>query len=203
MKNSIYIAALILGMTGGAYAGTAAAQLGLENADLTQVTAPVPAPVRVADTAAVIKEAQAMVASPASFTVAQMGDVIESLDEVLSCLARSSAERKPLYTLRDAVDGAQRRKVRQELGVKTVPHARPTIATVIEEAQAVLGDPAAFTVKQMGYVIGDLDEVRSGLARSSAERERLDAMRDAVDGAQRRKVRQEITANTGSWNEII
>ena len=192
MKNSIYIAALILGMTGGAYAGTAAEQLGLDKTDPAQVIAQVPAPVRVTNTAAVIKEAEAVLGNPAAFTVAQMGGVIESLDEVLGALARSSVEREQLCALRDAVDSAQRRKVRREMDVKMDPSAQPTIASVIKEAKAVLGNPAAFTVKQMGGVIYNLDEARGGLARSSAERKQLDALRDAVDSAQRRKVREEL-----------
>lgn len=40
MKNSVYIAALIVAMTGGAYAGTAAEQLGLDKTDPAQFAVP-------------------------------------------------------------------------------------------------------------------------------------------------------------------
>lgn len=45
MKSSIYAIVAILGLAGGAYAGTAAGQLGLDKTDQAQVTAPVPAAV--------------------------------------------------------------------------------------------------------------------------------------------------------------
>ena len=42
MKNSVYAATLILGLAGGAYAGTAAEQLGLDKTAAAQIAAPVP-----------------------------------------------------------------------------------------------------------------------------------------------------------------
>ena len=121
MKTSIYAAIAILGLAGGAYAGTAAEQLCLAKTAAAQFTAPVSAPKLVTNTAAVTKEAEAVLRNPGAFTVEQMGDVIEKLDVMRGSLDRSSTERKQLDALRDAVDGAQLKKVREELGVKTEP----------------------------------------------------------------------------------
>ncbi len=118
MKTSIYTVVALIGLAGGAYAGTAADQLGLDKTVSAQVKAQVPAPVRVTNTAAVIKEAQTVLRNPAAFTVKQMGEVIEGLDMVRPNYSRASKEGEQLDTLRDGVDSAQRRKVREELGVR-------------------------------------------------------------------------------------
>jgi hypothetical protein len=63
------------------------------------------------------------------------------------------------------------------------------LAEVRESAEAILNNPGAFTITQMGDMIERLDVVRSGMSISSRERKEFDDLRNAVDKAQVAKIR--------------
>ena len=131
MKRSIFAAAAILVMAGavrgadfGALSGKTAEAIkaaALKEAALVQVPAPQLAGVGFcskaasADISAVCREGEAVLRDPGAFTVRQMGDVIVKLDVACSSFPSGSRYRRSLDALRDALDNAQREKVRQHL----------------------------------------------------------------------------------------
>lgn len=75
--------------------------------------------------------------------------------------------------------------------------ASADISAVCRDGEAVLRNPGAFTVKQMGDVIVRLD-VGVQFPAVRAIRKSLDALRDAVDNAQREAVRQHFSGTAKS-----
>ncbi|MDD5210494.1 MAG: hypothetical protein PHV36_13975 [Elusimicrobiales bacterium] len=71
--------------------------------------------------------------------------------------------------------------------------ASADISAVCRDGEAVLRDPGAFTIKQVGDVIVRLDAACSSFPAGSRYRRSLDALRDAVDNAQREKVRRHFS----------
>ncbi len=206
MKASVYAVVVMLGITGGACAADFEDLSGKNTAGLralADVTPQVPAPLNIVrdhcsrtdlvSVPAARKGAEAVLANPEAFTVKQMGDVLVNIDEVCICLPLSLSDRRGLDALRDAVNIAQREKVRRHLGAGKPDNMVPDKAAVRKNAQAILANPGTFTVKQMGDVLVNLDVVRSSLSASSGERAELDALRDAVNNVQREKVRQAIS----------
>ena len=211
MKRSIYAAVVILGITGGAcaadfgdLAGKTAA--GLKAVMVEQETAapqiPEPRKAAQADVSELRKKAEAILANPDAFTIREMGDVIVNLDEARSCLPRSSTDRQQLDALRDGVDRAQLKKVRDLMGTGMVA-APVELSAVRKEAEAILANPDAFTIREMGDVIVNLDEALSCLPRSCTERKQLAALRDSVDRAQLEKIRQMFHGNTILLAEML
>ena len=130
MKRLPYAVVVMLGLTGGAYAADfgdlsvmSASGLKAMMADAAALQIPEPQNIGkhhcsgrdLGNASSARKGAEAVLANPAAFTVKQMGDVLVNLDDVCSSLSVSSSERLELNALRDAVNNAQREKVRQQI----------------------------------------------------------------------------------------
>ena len=128
------------------------------------------------------EEMKALVGSllmhPEKYTEAQLGDLIANIDVILGSMARSSPERDEFNALRDAVSKELDNRVGGgRLAALTLEQLK---AEAREKAEAVLKDPASFSLGRIGGALACLDVVRGSLAKGSSERKEFDALREAV-----------------------